>query len=251
MKRLASLLIIAFFTFSCNSEKSNQKSDLDASNLKGKVWKIQRTVHKVGNVVCPAAERDNCNQIISIYNKKGNLTESSEVNDNGQVVNISKCIYNGHDECPEISKYSGDKFTGKQLNIFRSGKIIESKVFNKDGEIENIHKYEYSGDELSSGTTLNKAGEVVSSFQNKFFKGQLESQIEKNSTGEISSVTKYKRNIYNDVTESARTFLRDSTEFKPTFDYKYDNQGNWIQQTQLYKGEIAAIIVRNITYYTN
>jgi hypothetical protein len=249
MKQLAGLLTIAVIAFSFNSQTSNLKSDLEVSNVKGNVWKIQKTVHKVEGAVCPGAEKSDCNKALYVYNKKGNLIESSEVDENGKIVLISKYVYSGDDVCSEINKYSGNKLIEKQVNILQGGKVTETKVFNEDGTIENIYKYEYSGNELLSGTTLNQAGEVVSSFQNEFLNGQLCSQTERNDIGDISSVTKYKRNTYNDVIESKRSYPKDTSEYKPTFVYEYDNQGNWIQQTQLYNGEIAAIIVRNITYY--
>ena len=175
--------------------------------------------------------------------------ESSEVDENGKLVLISKYIYNTHDVCTEIDNYYGDKLIGKQINILQEGKVTRTKSFNPNGTIETICKYEYSGEELSGGTILNKAGEVVSSFHDEFLNGQLVSQTEKNSIGDISSVTKYKRNTCNDVIESIRSYPKDTNVYKPTFAYEYDKQGNWIQQTQLYNGEIAGIIVRTITYY--
>ena len=73
MKQLAGLLFVVFFAFSCNSRNSDiselSKSDLASANLKGKVWKIQKTIHRVGdNCRCPAAERDECNQ--ASFNEK-------------------------------------------------------------------------------------------------------------------------------------------------------------------------------------
>jgi len=51
------------------------------------------------------------------------------------------------------------------------------------------------------------------------------------------------------VIESVFTKSGMNSEYKLTFDYEYDKEGNWIKKTQFYNGEIVVIIMRNITYY--
>jgi hypothetical protein len=250
MKKLIYYAMVVIIAVSCKSEKSNLQSDLEAANLKGKVWKIEKTIHNANaKSCCPAGQKDECKQALYVYNEKGNLVENSTVDDNGKILITTKYVYNRHDVCSEISKYSGNKLVGKEANILQGDKIIAVKVFDEDGANENIQKYEYSGNEIIGGTTLNKAGEVVSSFHNEYLNGQLDSQTEKDGNGDIATITKYKRNSHNDVIESIFTNPKMNTEYKLTFDYEYDDKGNWIKQTQLYNGEIAGIIMRNITYY--
>jgi hypothetical protein len=250
MKQSAGLLLIAVFAFSCKSEKSNLQSDLEASNLKGKVWKIEKTIHSAdAKSCCPAAQKDECKQALYVYNEKGFLVENSTIDDNGKILITTNYIYNRHDVCSEISKYSGDKLVEKEVNTLQGDKLTEVKVFNEDGTNENIIKYEYSDNEITDGTTLNSAGEVISSFHNEYINGQLNSQTQKDHNGDITTITRYKRNSHNDVIETIFINPKINTEYKITFDYEYDNEGNWTKQIQLYNGEIAGIIMRNITYY--
>lgn len=250
LKQFAGFLIIMFYISSCNSDKANVKSDLEASNLKGNIWKIQRTIFKVGDKVkCPACQRDNDKNTFYIYDKEGKLVKCSEMDENGDTALVSRYIYNHQGICSEIDKYSGGKLVGKLLNLLDGSRVTEVKEYNEAGIIENVYKYEYTGNELSAGTVLNKSGEVVSSFNYEFLNGQICSEIEKNGNGDIWTVAKYKRNTNNDIIETTKSYPKDASEYKPTFTYEYDNQGNWIKQTQFYEGEIAGIIIRNITYY--
>jgi hypothetical protein len=173
------------------------------------------------------------------------------MDENGDTALVSRYIYNRQGVCSEIDKYSGGKLIGKLINVLQGATVIEAKEYNEEGAIENIYKYEYSENEISAGKVLNTAGEVVSSFNYEFLNGQISSQIEKNSTGDLWTVTKYKRNSNNDIIETIKSYPNDANEYKPTFEYEYDDQGNWVKQTQFYEGEIAGIIVRNITYYNN
>jgi hypothetical protein len=252
LKQFAGLMMIVYLLLSCNSEKANVKSDLAASNLKGKIWKIQRTIYKVGDKVkCPACQRDNDKNTFYVYDAEGKLTKCSEMDENGDTVIVSRYIYNNEGVCSEIDKYSGDKMVGKLINELQGSKVTEVKEFNEEGTIENVYKYEYDGNEISAGKVLNKSGEVESSFNYEFINGQISSQIDKNSNGDVWTITKYKRNSNNDIIETIKSYQKDASEYKPTFEYEYDNQGNWVKQTQFYEGEIAGIVVRNITYYNN
>jgi hypothetical protein len=252
LKQYAGFLMIICLLLSCNSEKANVKSDLVASNLKGKIWKIQRTIYKVGDKVkCPACQRDNDKNTFYVYDSDGQLTKCSEMDENGDTVIVSKYIYNDRGICSEIDKYAGDKIVGKQVNLLEDGKVREVKEYNEEGTVENIYKYEYAGNDISAGIVLNKSGETVSSFNYEFLNGQICTQTEKNSTGDVWTVTKYKRNSNNDIIETIKSYAKDENEYKPTFEYEYDKQGNWVKQTQFYEGEIAGIVVRNITYYSN
>jgi len=252
MKQFACLLIISVSILSCNSGKHNLRSDLNESNLKGKVWKIEKTIHNAdAKVRCACGEGDECNQTRSVYNEKGNLAESADIEIDGKILVTSRYIYNSDGACKEIEKYSGEKLVGKEVNIISEDKLMEVKTFDKDGVTENVCKYEYRGDDVSDGTTYNAAGEIVSSFHNEYLNGQLDSQTEKDNKGNITGITKYMRNSNNDVIESAFNNPRMNSENKLTFDYEYDKEGNWIKKTQLYNGKIAGIIMRNITYYTS
>jgi hypothetical protein len=252
MKNFAFSLLVLIFAIACKSERYNPKSDLEASNLKGKVRKIEKTIFKASDKAkCPCSGLNEDKQTFFTYNDKGNMIESSKVDEDGNIVLISRYLYNRQGVCNEIADYlPGEKPAGKEVNIISGKKVTEVKVYDEGGNIENICKYVYSGNELSEGNTFNKAGDPVSTFQNVYLDGQVNTRIDKNILLNISTVTKYKRNACNDISEYTVTNSSDSTDYKITMEYEYDNQGNWIKQTQVYNGEIQGIILRNITYYT-
>lgn len=250
MKQFAGLVMVICLLLSCSSEKVNVKSDLEASNLKGKIWKIQRTIYKVGDKVkCPACQRDNDKNSFYVYDDEGKLIKCSEMDENGDTVLVYRYIYNHRGVCSEVDKYSGGKIKGKLVNLLQDGRVTEVKEYNEEGNVENIYKYKYEENEISSGKVLKTSGEIVSSFNYEYLNGQICSQIEKNGTGDLWTITKYKRNSNNDIIETTKSYPKDANEYKPTFEYEYDNQGNWVKQTQFYEGQIAGIVVRNITYF--
>jgi hypothetical protein len=87
--------------------------------------------------------------------------------------------------------------------------------------------------------------------KNEFLNGQLVSQTEKDSIGEVKTITRYKRNINNDIEEYLISVPKDNQEYIIKFEYEYDKEGNWVKQTQFYNGEIASIILRDITYFNS
>jgi hypothetical protein len=250
MKKLSGILLVMIIALACSSGIAKPETDLAGANLKGKVSRIQKTIHNANSkLCCPASEKNDCKQSIYVYNEKGFITESSNLDIDGDIQETSKYIYDRNDLCTEIDKYSGDQLTGRELNTYDGVNLVETRVFDKNGEISNINKYEYTNYGLSKGTVYSKTGVLLSSFENGYLNGQLDSQTEKDDKGEIVAVTKYKRNTNNDVIETVYTNNKINSVSVLTFDYEYDNEGNWIKKTQVYEGEIMGIILRNIDYF--
>jgi hypothetical protein len=250
MKKSASLLMIAIIAFSCKSEQSHLKSDLAIANLKGNVWKIDKTIHNAnGNCVCPAAMKTECNQSIFVYDKKGNLLVSCTIDENGSINDSSKYAYNRRGVCSEIVKFSGRKLVGKEVPVIQGEKVTGVKIYNENGIIETTLDYVYSGDEISEEKTLNNNGELVSSVQKEFLNGQLVSQTEKDNNGNVQTISKFKRNASNDVVECLIVIPKNNKEYKFTYEYEYDSAGNWIKQTRFYDEQIEIIVLRNIEYF--
>ena len=249
MKTCAGYLWICILAFSCTTVTSRHPSDLEASNIRGSVSKIKQSINSAhAAACCPAAESDDCKEVIYMYNDRGNLTEYSTVDMDGEIIQTSKYVYNRHNNCSEVNKFSGNKLVGKRLNVLRDYKLVRVKIFNKEGKQENTIRYNYSGNQVSGGITLNKEGEITGSFDNAYANGQLDSQTEKDGTGNITKITRFKRNSNNDVIETTITFPKTQSEQKFSYDYEYDGEGNWIKKTQRNDGEIVGIIMRNITY---
>jgi hypothetical protein len=248
MKKLAQLLMIVFIAFSCNSEQSRLKSDLQSANLKGNVWKIDKTIHKTGNT-CGCVLKTECNQSKYVYNEKGNLIEWYSIDENGSINDSSEYIYNRRGMCSEIAMFSGRKSTGRQVAVIHGDKVTGYKIYNENGNNETTLDYVYSGNDITEEITLSANGEVISSVQKEFLNGQLVSESEKDNNGNVKSTSKFKRNSNNDILECLILVTKDNKEFKLTYEYEYDNAGNWTKQTQFLDGAIINIVVRNIEYF--
>jgi hypothetical protein len=248
MKKSIGLLIIAFIAFSCKSEQSHLKSDLKIANLKGSVWKIDRTVHDTKNK-CACALKTECNESKYVYDSKGNLLESYSIDENGSINDSSKYIYNRQGVCYEITKFTGKNFVEKEVPVFEKGRVAEVKTYDENGKIESMVTYVFSGDEISEEKTLNSNSEVISCVQKEYLNGQLVSQTEKDINGNVINKSNFKRNASNDITECLFTVIKDNKDYKFTYEYEYDTVGNWTKQTKLYDGQIINIVVRNIEYF--
>jgi hypothetical protein len=248
MGKLLRLLIIAFIAFACKSEQSQLKSDLVLSNLKGRVWKIDKTVHSTDNK-CGCVIKADCNQSKYVYNEKGNLTTWYTIDENGITNDSTNYIYNQKGICSGIAMYNGGNQIGKQVPVIQGGKITGYKIFSEDDKLETTLNYVYSGNEIAEEKTLNDKGEVISTIQKEYSDGQIITQSERDKSGAIVSKSKFNRNANNDVLECLTSIAKDNMEFKLTYEYEYDSLGNWVKQTQFYDGAIINITIRNIEYF--
>jgi hypothetical protein len=248
MKKSLSVLLMAFFAFSCKPENLRVKSDLETSNLKGNVRKIEKTIHETGNT-CGCVLKTDFNRSEYFYNEAGNLLRSYTIDENGSIYDSTKYVYNRYGLCSEIDRYRGEKSVGKEVPVLKKGKLTGYKIFNEDGSIEATLNYIYSGDEISEEKTLNPEGEVIATVKKEFSNGLLVTQTEMDQNGKVKTINKFIRNSDKDISECMILVSKDNKEFRLTYEYEYDSKGNWIRQTQLYNGDIITIIIRNIEYF--
>lgn len=252
MRQLIFLFLIVVFSFSCNSGRNGLRSDLEMANLKGRVWKIEKTVHDTKESCnCPASMRSDSKRSLIVYNENGFLAESSTIGDEGNVLVNSKYSYRKKGVCSEVVRFSGEKIIGKDEIISKGGKVVEVRVFNSDGYRERSYTLKYTEDLISEEQTLNDLGIPVSSVSSVYSEGQLVSQTEKDADGNVITVSRFKRNRNNDVTEYLIEFPNEKRESRFTFEYEYDEAGNWAKQTQFFEGNIMSVVLRNITYFNS
>lgn len=231
---------------------TNSKNDLTESNLKGEVWKIQETSYegeeKFGEYV--VGDKNYWGHSYYEFNKAGNITVSKRLDDDGETTSLSKYTYDKSDNCISIETYEDDELTQKQVNVIDKNKIIEVKVFDKDGELESVHKYEYSGNAISGGRIFDKDGNIANTFTNELKNGLLTKQIVNDSIGGKVRISSFVRNDDGDVIEQVTKYPKDTSEYKYTFTYEYDDNRNWVKQYQFdEEKKIEDILVRNIVYY--
>lgn len=250
MKQIAAICLLAATAFSCQNDQSVVKTHLELANLKGSVRMVDKTVHNAeAKSVCPAADKLEANQSTYVYNKSGNLEESSMIDPNGRVTEVSKYIYNKRGRCIGIDKFTGDTKTGREVPVLDGGKMTELKVYDRDNTNIITYRYVYSGDDISVTRTIDREGNESSSVTNEYVNGELVSQTERDGNGDIKSISRFVRNPSNDVTEYIISVPKNNEEYRFNFEYEYDEAGNWVRQTQYYDGRIVNIVIRNITYF--
>ena len=246
--KLTAFLMCTALMFGCSSNKN----DLEESNLKGEIWKLKETSYegeeKFGKY--QIGDKNYWGHQFYVFNESGNLIESQHLDRKGKIERVSKYIYDDVGNCTEITTYEDDDVVQKQVNLIENDRTAEVQVFDKDGELTEKYQYNYSGSDISGGKIFNGNGGLKISFINELSSGYLNKQIVKDSLGEITSIRKYERNKEGDITEQTVEYPKNTTEYSYTFQYEYDDVGNWIKQFQFDKdGEIEEIIVRNIIYY--
>ena len=231
---------------------SSKKNDLEKYNLKGKVWKVNEItyegVEKFGKY--QIEDKNYYGHQSYIFNEDGNLIELRQFDRNKKIKSVSKNTYDKSGNCIEITTYEDNKIVEKRLNQIENDKIVEAQVFDKNGKLSFKYEYNYSGVDISGGKVFNSDGSLDMTFQNEFSGGLLNKQIIKDSLEEITSVRYFERNKEGDIVNQKVKYPKDTTEYTYSFQYDYDEKGNWFKKYQFNEEDkINSILVRNIIYY--
>ncbi len=242
------ILILAALLTSCSSNKN----DLEEYNLKGKVWKVKETRYygeeKFGKY--QIGDKSYYGHYFYIFNENGNLLESQRLDRKGKIERISKYSYDKDGNCTEITTYDDDKVVQKQVNQISDNLVVEVQFFDEEGKLTAKHQYDYSGSDISGGKIFEGNGSLNLTFQNEISGGLLTKQVVKDSLKQIKSIQTYERNKEGDIVTQKIEYPKDTSEYTYTFQYDYDEKGNWLKQYQFDEdGKIDEILVRNIVYY--
>lgn len=254
-RNIAIILMFSALLMSCSSKKNDledKKNDLEELNLKGKIWKLKETTfegeEKFGKY--QIGDKRYYGHQLLVFNEDGNLIESQNLDENGIIERISKYTYDKDGNCIEITSYEDDDVIQKQVYKVENNQIVAGQVFDEGGKLTKKHQYDYSGADISGGKVFNSDGSLSLTFQNELSGGLLTKQIVKDSLDEIKSISIYKRNKEGDVITHKFKHINDITVYSFSFQYDYDEKGNWLRQYQFDTGDkINDIIVRNIVYY--
>lgn len=154
------------------------------------------------------------------YDRFGNLIEENRFEPDGQL--LWKDIY----------------------NYDSNGNMVEHSSYNSNGDLKYKYVYEYDSD--GNETSLIKFNtnkeiefkEAYSYINNNL----LKEMIKYNSEGKISYSNKYFYNDKNDV-------IKIESVLDDKFDYKYDEQNNWIEKVNILGDFPETITERIIEYY--
>ena len=276
---------ILFIATTILTAQHKAPTDWELSGLKGKV-KSQRSipyevVTQGKTFVKGAIDRDldtvvkigNLDNIQKDFNPNGYLTQMRFFFKNGELYSRMEYYYNPQGQLFE-TRYNSDK----TLYVYNpEGYLIKDATYSPGGFLKTHYNYQvdingkvlkeetYHANQLEStiAYTYNKQGDPVEMryydaqgnllqrVESKFNKQHL---AERNRTydkdNKLLNITTKKYNSQGDCIKlQAENKLPQKQKNVATYEYKYDNQGNWIAKTTFINGEPRQIIERTLSYY--
>ena len=283
MKYLITSILFIATTILTAQHKS--PTDWELSGLKGKV-KSQRSipyevVTQGKTFVKGAIDRDldtvvkigNLDNLQKDFNPNGYLTQMRFFFKNGELYSRMEYYYNPQGQLFE-TRYNSDK----TLYVYNpEGYLIKDATYSPGGFLKTHYNYQvdtngkvlkeetYHANQLEStiAYTYDKQGDPVEMryydaqgnllqrVESKFNKQHL---AERNRTydkdNKLVNITNKKYNSQGDCIKlQAENKLPQKQKNVATYEYKYDNQGNWIAKTTFINGEPRQIIERTLSYY--
>jgi hypothetical protein len=283
MKHLITSILFIATTILTAQHKA--PTDWELSGLKGKV-KSQRSipyevVTQGKTFVKGAIDRDldtvvkigNLDNLQKDFNPNGYLTQMRFFFKNGELYSRMEYYYNPQGQLFE-TRYNSDK----TLYVYNpEGYLIKDATYSPGGFLKTHYNYQvdtngkvlkeetYHANQLEStiAYTYNKQGDPVEMryydaqgnllqrVESKFNKQHL---AERNRTydkdNKLVNITTKKYNSQGDCIKlQAENKLPQKQKNVATYEYKYDNRGNWIAKTTFINGEPRQIIERTLSYY--
>lgn len=276
MKHLiTSILLLAATTLSA---QNNTPTDWQLANLKGKVKTIRTIPYSVQIkedkvVKAPIAngsefdKMPNLNNYQKDFNPQGYLTQEILYQNDDKFYNRTEYYYTPNDKLFE-TRYNSDKTyyaynpdgylvkvatysPGGFLKYHHTnevnpeGKVLKREIYQSN-QLINIITYTYNKKgNPTQIRTENSSGELVSTEETKYNKHQRPVRIkisdEKNKSPYVIT---QKYNAQGDC-----IWFQVAGKQLSTYQYIYDDQGNWISMTTFVDGKPEQIIERTLQYY--
>ena len=283
MKYLITSILFIATTILTAQHKS--PTDWELSGLKGKV-KSQRSipyevVTQGKTFVKGAIDRDldtvvkigNLDNLQKDFNPNGYLTQMRFFFKNGELYSRMEYYYNPQGQLFE-TRYNSDKTlyvynpegylikdatyspggflkTHYNYQVDTNGKVLKEETYHAN-QLESTIAYIYDkqGDPVEM-RYYDAQGNLLQRVESKFNKQHL---AERNRTydkdNKLVNITNKKYNSQGDCIKlQAENKLPQKQKNVATYEYKYDNRGNWIAKTTFINGEPRQIIERTLSYY--
>jgi hypothetical protein len=276
---------ILFIATTILTAQHKAPTDWELSGLKGKV-KSQRSipyevVTQGKTFVKGAIDRDldtvvkigNLDNLQKDFNPNGYLTQMRFFFKNGELYSRMEYYYNPQGQLFE-TRYNSDKTlyvynpegylikdatyspggflkTHYNYQVDTNGKVLKEETYHAN-QLESTIAYIYDkqGDPVEM-RYYDAQGNLLQRVESKFNKQHL---AERNRTydkdNKLVNITNKKYNSQGDCIKlQAENKLPQKQKNVATYEYKYDNQGNWIAKTTFINGEPRQIIERTLSYY--
>ena len=181
------------------------------------------------------------------YNPQGQLFETRYNSDK------TLYVYNSEGYLIKDATYSPGGFLKTHYNyqVDINGKVLKEETYHAN-QLESTIAYTYNkqGDPVEM-RYYDAQGNLLQRVESKFNKQHL---AERNRTydkdNKLVNITTKKYNSQGDCIKlQAENKLPQKQKNIATYEYKYDNRGNWIAKTTFINGEPRQIIERTLSYY--
>ena len=248
------LLFAGVCIVSCKTEeKKTAYNDVFMDNLKGNVTKVETTPYKPDSTG-KVGEMDSCCVFISEYDNKGYISKNIQKDKAGKVTTEDIFSHYENGRMKEIITTKAGKPAGKlTIVIDSSGKYTSAERFDSVGKKQFFYT-DLTQDEFGhvlTGKEHKPDSTVNSSWKNTFEKQAYTGGESTDSSGKVVYKSTAKINNKGDQIEYNYTEIKKDTTITKNLTYRYDaadDQGNWIQRTEMENGKPTKVEKRTITY---
>lgn len=275
-------LLVAIATSVSAQNMHYPTTDLQLSNLKGKVKSLRAIPYTVANGKKAAIETDldtvakiaNLDNLLKDYNPEGYTTQTRFFLQNGELYGRMENHYIHEGKQLIVSRYNSDKtmyayspegyltkeatyspggFLKSHYNYQRdeNGNVTQEDTYRMNSlEGSIVYAYDKKGDAIEKKYLAND-GSLLQAEKNKYNKQHLVVQTRNyNSKNDLLSTVKRKYNENNDcISLEAHIKIPKKEKNIVTYSYVYDAHGNWTSKTTYINGTPLQIIERTLEYY--
>ncbi len=284
---IASIITFTILLYSCTTDK--QETGWSEYNLKGKVKSFTEisyeAIDRFGKIELGDKRVDFefilHNNAEYLFDNNGNKIEESLYFDDGSL--RYKVIYkydNNGNKIEENLYFDDGNLDTKLINLYdNKGNMIEANVYTPYGSLEDKYTFKYdemrnrieekqycSDDRLrikrtykydNKGNMIEEKWQDFDSFKTKKYvykydnKGNIIEKYRYASDGSLDRKSSYKYDNNGNMIKMKDSYHNDNAmlENKYTFEYYYDEQGNWTRRIQFENSIPKYILVREIKYF--
>lgn len=258
----------------CNN-KMERETDWDNYNLKGEVKALKQTeygVKFIGDSIAKGAKShwnwtnfsmdfnrqgmlteqvmyDKDGEVLSRtechVDERGLVTEESEFGGNGELISVKQLTYNKRDFLIEtVTYYALDSLQEHHVYNYNDKRKLEAvDCYGPDGKLESRQLYSYNeAGEMSELRIIDEAAGQETIYYKSYTPEGLLTEVKMCLQGQCANF------IYNSHGDVEREVYFDGSE-GDSFQYLYDDEGNWIQRTTFANDKPQYIVERQIEYY--
>lgn len=235
----------------CSVKKSNS---LEEVNLKGNIKKVIETSYEADNFnnTWGFGMRINLEKYETIYDSVGFRIERRKLNNEDEIEETTKYIYNEKNQLIEIISVDGNNnITNRNKMYYEKGKLVKWESFDSNNSLIQAVLYNYKNARKTTfGKILNNIGKVDSYFEQvNSNDNSIKSFIVFDSLKNKTYSFNYEYNSNNDRIKEVSLNKKDSSLWARNLEYEYDGNNNWIKKTTFdLEGNPNNYIVRQIFY---